>query len=80
MRKPNPATAPRRAGRTLAVAAALATAALVLGGCMGETFTRGQKITAQQLEPVPVGSSREQVSLALGAPSPTGVACGVVFC
>jgi outer membrane protein assembly factor BamE (lipoprotein component of BamABCDE complex) len=79
MRKPKPATAPRRAGRTLAVAAALATAALVLGGCMGETFTRGQKITAQQLEQVPVGSSREQVILALGTPSTTGVASGEVF-
>lgn len=36
-----------------------------------ETFTRGYVIDQQQIEQVPVGSSREQVLLALGSPSTT---------
>lgn len=40
---------------------------------------RGQKITAEQLEQVPVGSSREQVLLALGTPTTTGIADGETF-
>lgn len=62
----------------IALAASLA-GTLVLGGCIGETFSRGQKITAQQLEQVPIGSSREQVLLALGTPSTTSVAGGETF-
>lgn len=42
----------------------------------GESFTRGQVITSQQLEQVPVGSSREHVLLALGTPTTTGLADG----
>lgn len=61
-------------------AAALAVlVAAPLSGCIGETYTRGQKITSEQLQQVPVGSSREQVLLALGTPSTTGVASGEVF-
>ena len=51
---------------TLAVAACTA----------GETYTRGQKITPEQLEQVPTGSSKEQVLLALGTPTTTGLADG----
>lgn len=43
---------------------------------MGEVYTRGQKITPDQLEQVPVGSSREQVLLALGTPTTTGLTDG----
>lgn len=51
-----------------------------MAGCaVGEVYTRGQKITADQLELVPVGSSREQVMLALGTPTTTGLADGEVF-
>ncbi|MEM8552533.1 MAG: outer membrane protein assembly factor BamE [Pseudomonadota bacterium] len=59
--------------------AACAAAALVvlLAGCgVGETYTRGQKITQDQLEQVPAGSSKEQVLLALGTPTTTGLAGG----
>jgi outer membrane protein assembly factor BamE (lipoprotein component of BamABCDE complex) len=61
--------------------AAIACLAVLLASCSGtgETFTRGQKITADQLEQVPVGSSREQVVLALGTPTTTGVADGEAF-
>lgn len=52
----------------------------MLGACtVGEQYTRGQKITSDQLEQVPVGSSREQVLLALGTPTSTGLADGEVF-
>ena len=61
-----------------AVRAALASLVLVLlAACtLGETYTRGQKITPDQLEQVPVGSSREQVLLALGTPTTTGLTDG----
>lgn len=52
--------------------AALAFAALALGGCtVGETFTQGYVIDQATVDAVPVGSSREQVQLALGSPSTT---------
>ncbi|MEM8664911.1 MAG: outer membrane protein assembly factor BamE [Pseudomonadota bacterium] len=51
--------------------------AATLAACnTGETFTRGQKVTPDQLEQVPVGSSKEQVLLALGTPTTTGLADG----
>lgn len=51
--------------------------AVVLTGCgVGETYTRGQKVTQDQLEQVPAGSSKEQVLLALGTPTTTGLAGG----
>jgi outer membrane protein assembly factor BamE (lipoprotein component of BamABCDE complex) len=60
--------------------AAVALLAVALASCqMSETFVRGQKITADQLEQVPVGSSREQVLLALGTPTTTGLADGEAF-
>ncbi|WMS43346.1 outer membrane protein assembly factor BamE [Acuticoccus sp. MNP-M23] len=63
--------------RRIAGAAILA---LALTGCgVGETYTRGQKITPDQLEQVPVGSSREQVLLALGTPTTTGLTDGEAF-
>jgi outer membrane protein assembly factor BamE (lipoprotein component of BamABCDE complex) len=69
------------AGRRLAAALALAVLAAVPAACTSpsETFTRGQQITPDQLAQVPIGSSREQVLLALGTPTTTGLADGEVF-
>lgn len=61
---------------TRLVAAALLAAVLAACTPMGEEFTRGQKITPEQLQQVPIGSSREHVLLALGTPTTTGLADG----
>lgn len=72
--------APLRRGRRTARACAVVLAAVLLAGCaVGETFHQGQKITPEQLQQVPVGSSRQQVLLALGSPSTEGVAEGDVL-
>lgn len=56
---------------------AVAAVCLALSACnTSEEFTRGQKITPDQLEQVPVGSSKEQALLALGTPTTTGLAGG----
>jgi outer membrane protein assembly factor BamE (lipoprotein component of BamABCDE complex) len=68
------ATHKRGAGRCQPILAVVLAAGLA-GACSSpsESFTRGQKITAEQLEQVPVGSSKEQVYLAFGTPSSTGL-------
>ena len=75
---------PRTAG-----VASLLIAAAVLGGCNtsktfaglkpGETLTQGYVIDQQSIDLVPVGSSREQVLLALGSPSTTATFDNEVF-
>jgi outer membrane protein assembly factor BamE (lipoprotein component of BamABCDE complex) len=45
----------------------------------GETLTQGYVVDPQALETVPVGSSREQVLLALGTPSTTATFDNEVF-
>jgi outer membrane protein assembly factor BamE (lipoprotein component of BamABCDE complex) len=45
----------------------------------GETLTQGYVIDQQQIDSVPVGSSREQVLLALGSPSTTATFDNEVF-
>ncbi len=45
----------------------------------GETLTQGYVIDQQQIDLVPVGSSREQVILALGSPSTTATFDSEVF-
>ncbi|HEV7252542.1 MAG TPA: outer membrane protein assembly factor BamE [Mesorhizobium sp.] len=69
-------------------AVGLAMAALALSGCNGaqgldlspgETITQGYVIDQQQIDQVPVGSSREQVLLALGSPSTTATFDNEVF-
>lgn len=50
-----------------------------MGLGMGETIHQGYVIDEQQLELVPVGSSREQVILALGSPSTTATFDNEVF-
>ena len=50
-----------------------------LGLAPGETLTQGYVIDQQQIDLVPVGSSREQVLLALGSPSTTATFGSEVF-
>jgi outer membrane protein assembly factor BamE (lipoprotein component of BamABCDE complex) len=73
----------------LAGAACLLGTALALSACNtsktfgdltpGETLTQGYVIDQQQIDLVPVGSSREQVILALGSPSTTATFDNEVF-
>jgi outer membrane protein assembly factor BamE (lipoprotein component of BamABCDE complex) len=73
--------------RRKAWAAAIAAGfALTLAGCMGagigkisETSQNGYVISPIALEQVPVGSSKDQVLIALGSPSTTGNYGGDVF-
>jgi outer membrane protein assembly factor BamE (lipoprotein component of BamABCDE complex) len=70
-----------RAGMTISVLAA----AFAFAGCKSdvlstsETLTQGYVIDQQQIDQVPVGSSREQVQLALGTPSTTATFDNEVF-
>lgn len=60
--------------------AVVASLVLAVAACTtGEEFVRGQRLTPEQLEQVPVGSSREQVLLALGTPTTTGLLDGEAF-
>ncbi len=78
--RPEPSNlgSPRRARAAAPMVIALA-ACLTLGACVGETINRGYVLTPETLEQIPVGSSREQVLLALGTPSTTGTLGGEVF-
>ena len=69
---PHGADASRGRGLGMAglIAAGLALA-LPLGGCISETYTHGYVLGQDALAQVPIGSSREQVLLALGTPSTT---------
>ena len=70
-------------------AVSLLMAAVALSGCNtskdfaglkpGETLTQGYVIDPEAIELVPVGSSREQVILALGSPSTTATFDNEVF-
>jgi outer membrane protein assembly factor BamE (lipoprotein component of BamABCDE complex) len=70
-----------RAGVTVSALAV----AFALAGCKSdmlstsETLTQGYVIDQQQIDQVPVGSSREQVLLALGTPSTTATFDNEVF-
>jgi outer membrane protein assembly factor BamE (lipoprotein component of BamABCDE complex) len=70
--------------RTAITVSALAAAA-TFAGCKSdvlstsETLTQGYVIDQQQIDLVPVGSSREQVLLALGSPSTTATFDNEVF-
>jgi len=68
-----------QAYRPMAAAGAILAAGLLLGGCMGETLTRGYVPSELALEQVTVGASREQVLLTLGTPSTTADFSGEVF-
>jgi outer membrane protein assembly factor BamE (lipoprotein component of BamABCDE complex) len=78
-----PVSLPRSAGLCMLVAAAAVsgcnTQKTFAGLKPGETLTQGYVIDQQSLELVPVGSSREQVLLALGSPSTTATFDNEVF-
>jgi outer membrane protein assembly factor BamE (lipoprotein component of BamABCDE complex) len=62
------------------VGIALITANLVLSGCTTEkVLSNGPNLDETQMQLVPVGSSRDQVLLALGTPSTTGTFDNEVF-
>lgn len=72
--------------RKLFLATALTTCALVVAGCntsnvlsTKETFKQGYVIDEETLALTPVGSSREQVLLALGTPTTTNTFDNEVF-
>ena len=68
-----------RRARTIG-AAFIIGASLALSACTTEqVFNNGPQIDEQQLALVPVGSSRDQVLLALGTPSTTGTFDNEVF-
>ncbi len=63
-----------------AAALSACNASSTLGGLTpGETLTQGYVIDQAQIDQVPVGSSREQVVLALGSPSTTATFDSEVF-
>lgn len=69
----------------LALAGAALSAMVLSAGCNatslapGETLTQGYVIDDESIQLVPVGSSREQVLLALGSPSTTATLDNEVF-
>lgn len=72
----------RRSACLILAAATLSAcnASSTLGGLTpGETLTQGYVIDQAQIDQVPVGSSREQVVLALGSPSTTATFDSEVF-
>ncbi len=69
----------KRPLRSVAVAAGLA-ATMALGACQtAQVYNQGYIVDEQTLAQVPVGSSREQVLLALGTPSTTATFDNEVF-
>jgi outer membrane protein assembly factor BamE (lipoprotein component of BamABCDE complex) len=63
-----------RKARGAALAVSLVAAAVALSGCNGtrQVITHGAIVTQEQIDLIPVGSSRDQVLLAVGSPSTTG--------
>ena len=71
-----------RAGATFTrlASAGLVGAMLALSGCnTGQVMIHGAVITQDQIDLIPVGSSKDQVLLALGSPSTTGAFDGEVY-
>ena len=69
----------RLAASALVAAVALARLQVRMSLSTSETLTQGYVIDQQQIDQVPVGSSREQVLLALGTPSTTATFDNEVF-
>lgn len=56
------------------------TALMLIAGCQThETISHGAVITQDQIDLIPVGSSKDQVLLALGTPSTTGAFDNEIF-
>lgn len=65
--------------RRSAAAAAIVACVSVAGCNTAQVLTHGAVITQDQIDLIPVGSSRDQVMLALGSPSTTGSFDNEVF-
>jgi outer membrane protein assembly factor BamE (lipoprotein component of BamABCDE complex) len=63
----------------LGVAAAMLALALMLGGCITQTYQRGYVIPEGALDQIPLGASQEQVLIVLGTPSTVATISGEVF-
>jgi outer membrane protein assembly factor BamE (lipoprotein component of BamABCDE complex) len=74
----SPLEASRRTWRVAATTATLA-AALLVGGCLTQTYQRGYIIPQGALDQIPVGASQEQVLIVLGTPSTVATVSGEVF-
>lgn len=60
-------------------AAAVIALALLLGGCITQTYQRGYLLPDGALEQVQLGASQEQVLIILGTPSTVATVSGEVF-
>src|SRR5436190_18438871 len=67
---------PRRAAATVAAVAAIA---VLLGGCLSESYQRGYIVPDGALEQIPIGSTQEQVLIVLGTPSTVATVSGEAF-
>jgi outer membrane protein assembly factor BamE (lipoprotein component of BamABCDE complex) len=67
---------PARCSAANAVVLALA---LMLAGCVGETFQRGYMLPEGALQQIPLGASQEQVLIVLGTPSTVATVSGESF-
>ena len=68
-----------RTRRLVLTSALLGAAGLAMGGCLSETRNHGFIMPADGLDQVPVGSSRDQVLIALGTPQTTATLDNEVF-
>lgn len=65
--------------RNVRGAAAVIALALLLGGCITQTYQRGYLLPDGALEQVQLGASQEQVLIILGTPSTVATVSGEVF-
>jgi outer membrane protein assembly factor BamE (lipoprotein component of BamABCDE complex) len=59
--------------------AAVLVLAVLLGGCITQTYQRGYLVPEGALDQIPLGASQEQVLIVLGTPSTVATISGEVF-
>ncbi|GIK80536.1 MAG: outer membrane protein assembly factor BamE [Xanthobacteraceae bacterium] len=69
----------RRKARRIAGAAAALSLALLVSGCITQTYNRGYILQEGALEQIPLGAPQEQVLIVLGTPSTVATVRGEVF-
>lgn len=69
----------RRKARRIAGAAAALSLALLVSGCITQTYNRGYILQEEALEQIPLGAPQEQVLIVLGTPSTVATVRGEVF-
>jgi outer membrane protein assembly factor BamE (lipoprotein component of BamABCDE complex) len=69
----------RTSSAAIAIAATVAASTILSACSTQQILTHGAVITRDQIDLVPVGSSKDQVLLALGTPSTTGAFDGEVY-